>query len=149
MHATHLFLSFFLSFFLSIFLSFFRSFFLPLFLSSSLSLPPSLPPSLSLLSHCNRYIFPGIGLGACLSQASKISDRVFYNAAKALSCEVEDADLGQGIIFPNVNTIRDVSLSIARSTVETVVEEGNSRQEKDHETFSSMNGDPEELERWM
>ena len=102
------------------------------------------------VSQCNNmYIFPGIGLGACLAQASKISDRVFYNAAKALSCEVEDADLRHGIIFPNINTIRDVSLSVARSTIETVVEEGNSKQEKDHETFSSMHGDADTLERWI
>lgn len=64
----------------------------------------------------NAYIFPGIGLGMISCRAKTIPDSVFLESAKALAHTVTEDDLEVGSIYPAINEIREVSLSIA-STV--------------------------------
>ena len=61
----------------------------------------------------NAYIFPGVGLGAIASEASIITDEMFFVAAKALAKEVSDADLALGRLYPSLTRIRSVSARIA------------------------------------
>jgi malate dehydrogenase (oxaloacetate-decarboxylating)(NADP+) len=77
------------------------------------------------ISQCNNmYVFPGIGLGATLAGATKITDRMLYIAAKALAecLSLEDAENGQ--VFPRISNIRDVSHKVAVSVIEEAIDAG-------------------------
>lgn len=70
-------------------------------------------------SQCNNmYIFPGIGLGATVCGAEKITDRMLYVAAETLAKFVTEEDLQRGQVFPPLRDIRNVSHSIAVATIE-------------------------------
>ena len=72
----------------------------------------------------NAFIFPGIGLGAILAKASKVTDSMFYAAAKALADEVTDAELGSGLLFPSIDRLTNVSVSVARAVIHDAMENG-------------------------
>jgi malate dehydrogenase (oxaloacetate-decarboxylating)(NADP+) len=70
------------------------------------------------------YIFPGVGLGAVISGASRITDRMFLAAARALSRQVVDTEREMGRIYPSLTRIREVSLAVAGSVAEVAYEQG-------------------------
>ena len=70
----------------------------------------------------NAYIFPGIGLGAVLSQSKLINDEMFLIAAKALAAQVSEEDLNSGALYPPLTDIRKISVSIAKVLVEYAYE---------------------------
>jgi malate dehydrogenase (oxaloacetate-decarboxylating)(NADP+) len=72
----------------------------------------------------NVYIFPGVGLGAVISGASRITDRMFLAAARALSRQVVDTEREMGRIYPSLTRIREVSLAVAGSVAEVAYEQG-------------------------
>ena len=61
----------------------------------------------------NAYIFPGVGLGIMASGARRVTDEMFFAAAKALSEKVTDEDLALDRIYPALGRIREVSVAIA------------------------------------
>ncbi|HEY7683254.1 MAG TPA: NAD-dependent malic enzyme [Gemmatimonadales bacterium] len=72
----------------------------------------------------NAYIFPGIGLGVIVAKARRVTDTMFYAAARTLAGEVEEASLAQGSLFPPMREIRRVSAAIAIRVAEVAYEEG-------------------------
>ncbi len=60
----------------------------------------------------NMYIFPGVGLGAILSQAKYIPNSVFYIAAKKLADMVTDEELSHHRVYPDIKSIRTISTEI-------------------------------------
>ena len=70
------------------------------------------------------YVFPGVGLGATVCGAKRITDRMLYIAAKALAeCVPEDV-LARGQVFPHISRIRMVSHRIAVEVVKEALREG-------------------------
>merc|ERR1711892_545485 len=65
----------------------------------------------------NMFIFPGLGLGVTVCGAEMVTDRMLYVAAEALANHISDEELQSGKVFPNVNTIRDVSHKVACAVV--------------------------------
>ncbi|KAL6042273.1 Malic enzyme, variant 2 [Balamuthia mandrillaris] len=61
----------------------------------------------------NMFIFPGVGLGATICQARKVTDSMFYVAAKTLASLVPEEDVQVGKCYPAIHAIRDVSKAIA------------------------------------
>ena len=59
------------------------------------------------------YIFPGVGLGAVVSKAEKITDRMFYLASQELARFVSQEDLSMGKVYPDITKIRKLSERIA------------------------------------
>ena len=53
----------------------------------------------------NSYIFPGVGLGVIASQASRVTNEMFFVAAKILASLVTQEDLAIGRIFPDLATL--------------------------------------------
>lgn len=76
-------------------------------------------------SQCNNmYIFPGLGLGATLCGARKVTDRMLYVAAEALATFLSAEDLERGVVFPSLQSIRAVSHRIAVAVIEEAIREG-------------------------
>ncbi len=70
----------------------------------------------------NAFIFPGIGLGAILAKARKVTGSMFYAAAKALADEVTDDELASGLLFPTIDRLTNVSVSVARAVILDAIE---------------------------
>ena len=76
----------------------------------------------------NSYIFPGVGLGVIASQATRVTNEMFFVAAKTLASLVTEGDLAIGRIFPDLTRIREVSMGIAIAVAETAFNRGLARQ---------------------
>ena len=72
----------------------------------------------------NAYIFPGVGLGAVASEATRVTDEMFFAAAKALADLVTEDDLAEGRIYPGLGRIREVSAAIATAVAEVAFQGG-------------------------
>jgi malate dehydrogenase (oxaloacetate-decarboxylating)(NADP+) len=72
----------------------------------------------------NVYIFPGLGLGALVFGARRITDSMFLAAAKVVAGLVTQTDLDQGRVYPALPRIREVSIKIALAVGEIVYQEG-------------------------
>jgi malate dehydrogenase (oxaloacetate-decarboxylating)(NADP+) len=72
----------------------------------------------------NSYIFPGVGLGAIASGASRVTDEMFMSAARTLANLVDEADLDQGSLYPALPRIREVSAHIAAEVAKVAYQRG-------------------------
>lgn len=63
----------------------------------------------------NVYVFPGVGMGAIISQARVVTDAMFAAAANALAELVSEQDLARGVLYPPLVDLRSISRSIARA----------------------------------
>ncbi|MEE9298560.1 MAG: NAD-dependent malic enzyme [Acidimicrobiia bacterium] len=71
----------------------------------------------------NVFVFPGIGLGAVVSQAKRITIGMFLAAAGALAAHMSRDRLEQGGLFPAITDVRAVSRSVALAVIEAAVAE--------------------------
>lgn len=78
----------------------------------------------------NSYIFPGVGLGVIASQAERVTDEMFFVAAKTLAQLATEDDLTQGRLFPPLTHIREVSLAIATAVAEIAYDRQLTRQRR-------------------
>lgn len=72
----------------------------------------------------NMYIFPGLGLGTILCQATKVTDRMILAASESLANCVTEEEFSRGLLYPDVSRIRQVSLDIARDVIRTAQKDG-------------------------
>lgn len=78
-------------------------------------------------SQCNNvYVFPGLGLGVMASGATRVSDDMFLAAAHALSNAVSEETLAEGLIYPPLSKIREVSAAIAFEVARVAQSRGDS-----------------------
>jgi malate dehydrogenase (oxaloacetate-decarboxylating) len=78
------------------------------------------------IGQCNNaFVFPGVGLGLTIAQATHVSDGMFLEAAKALAATVTAADLAEGAVYPTLSRIRRCSLDVACATIRRAVAEGH------------------------
>ena len=71
----------------------------------------------------NTMLYPGLGLGAIVSRASRISNGMFAAAANAVSSLVAVRIPGASLL-PLVDNLRSVSMTVALAVAETAMEEG-------------------------
>ncbi len=72
----------------------------------------------------NAYIFPGVGLGVVVAGSSRVTDEMFFVAAKTLSAAVTKEDLDQGRIYPALQMINEVSAVIGTAVAEVAYARG-------------------------
>lgn len=72
----------------------------------------------------NVFVFPGIGLGAVVSRARGITDRMLLAAADALADAVPRERRRAGGLFPDITDVRQVSLAVARAVIDAAVADG-------------------------
>jgi malate dehydrogenase (oxaloacetate-decarboxylating)(NADP+) len=72
----------------------------------------------------NAYVFAGVGLGVVASEAHRITDKMFAQAARALASTVLESDLEMGRIYPSMTRIREVSSVIGRAVAEVAFDDG-------------------------
>jgi len=75
----------------------------------------------------NMFIFPGVGLGAVACGARKVTDEMFFTAAKTLAHIVTEDELAAGTIYPDLGKIRQISLAIASAIGMLAWEQGLAR----------------------
>jgi malate dehydrogenase (oxaloacetate-decarboxylating)(NADP+) len=75
----------------------------------------------------NAYIFPGVGLGVIVSGARRVTDTMFYAAARSLASGVSQSSLDSGLLYPRLREIRQVSATIAEAVAEVAYSEGLAR----------------------
>ncbi len=63
----------------------------------------------------NAYIFPGVGLGITSCRVRRVTDEMFFEAARTLASLVSKEDLAGGSLYPPLIQIRKISLSIAEA----------------------------------
>jgi malate dehydrogenase (oxaloacetate-decarboxylating)(NADP+) len=65
----------------------------------------------------NMYIFPGIGLGALIAKASRVTDSMVEQASVALAGSLDANERVAGLIYPRLDRIREISAMIALAVV--------------------------------
>ncbi len=72
----------------------------------------------------NVYIFPGVGLGALVVEATEITEQMFLAAARTLAELVTEDDLALGRIYPSLTRVREVSVLIATAVAKEAIHSG-------------------------
>ncbi|KAH8891281.1 hypothetical protein GQ53DRAFT_765393 [Thozetella sp. PMI_491] len=72
----------------------------------------------------NVYVFPGIGLGAILAKATRVTDNMIYASAAALAGSLNAEEIHKGLIYPRIERVRDASLVVAREVMKTARRDG-------------------------
>lgn len=77
------------------------------------------------ISQCNNsYIFPGIGLGVLVAQATSITDNMLMAASQSLADAAMQYDKPQGALLPALSEIKAISKSIAYAVAQQAIEDG-------------------------
>ncbi|KAH9901874.1 NADP-dependent malic enzyme [Xylariomycetidae sp. FL2044] len=72
----------------------------------------------------NVYVFPGLGLGAILAKASKVTDEMVYISAASLAESLNADEVHKGLIYPRIERVRDASVVVAREVMKAARREG-------------------------
>ena len=67
----------------------------------------------------NFYIFPAIGMAVFATQAKRVNDAMFIEAARAIADEVSSEQLSQGCLYPLQSNILAVELKAAEKIPRT------------------------------
>ncbi|KAF8649182.1 hypothetical protein AX16_005980 [Volvariella volvacea WC 439] len=83
----------------------------------------------------NMYIFPGLGLGAILSKASSVTDSMVEASSLGLADSLTEEERADGLLYPRVERIRDISALIAKQVIRAAQKAGVDR----HTALRDMN----------
>jgi malate dehydrogenase (oxaloacetate-decarboxylating) len=78
----------------------------------------------------NAFIFPGVGFGAILAEASKITDGMVSAAAYALADYTTEKHAAAGRIYPPTSELREVSLRVATAVMLQAFADGVARTDR-------------------
>jgi malate dehydrogenase (oxaloacetate-decarboxylating) len=80
------------------------------------------------IGQCNNaFVFPGVGLGALISEASRVTDSMFLAAARALAEFTSTHAASDNCLYPSLCELRVASRLIAFHVARTARDEGFGR----------------------
>lgn len=79
----------------------------------------------------NSLIFPGIGLGVATCKASRVTESMVSEAAKAVAQAVTDRSLGASLL-PDMTQLRSISARVAIAVCKVAAEQGLAQRELDN-----------------
>lgn len=71
----------------------------------------------------NFYIFPAVGMAIFVTQAKRVNDAMFIEAARAIADEVSQEQLDSGLLYPLQTNILDVELRAATRVAKLIFEQ--------------------------
>jgi malate dehydrogenase (oxaloacetate-decarboxylating)(NADP+) len=75
----------------------------------------------------NFYIFPAIGMAVFSTQASRVTDQMFIEAARAVADQVPAGLLNQGLLYPLQSNILETEIQTAARIAKLVFDSGLAR----------------------
>ena len=88
----------------------------------------------------NVFIFPGLGLGAIVSEAHLIDDRMLLAAAQTLADLTDRSRLDVGALYPSQQDLRNISFRIASAVVRVARDTGVGRLIEDDDIQETVRG---------
>jgi len=101
----------------------------------------------------NAFIFPGLGLGTIVSEATEVTDGMIGSASTALAQCVTDDELESDCLMPEISQLWDVSGEVALATARRAISDGVAPEIDDDELINKLNDNrwhpvyPEVVER--
>ncbi|TPX37732.1 malate dehydrogenase (oxaloacetate-decarboxylating) [Synchytrium microbalum] len=89
----------------------------------------------------NMYIFPGLGLGSVIAGAKHVTDTMVNTAAVTLANSLTQDEISEGLLYPRLARIREISAEIARDVALCAVREGLAR---DANVISMVGSNPKD-----
>jgi malate dehydrogenase (oxaloacetate-decarboxylating)(NADP+) len=85
----------------------------------------------------NFYIFPAVGMAIFATQATRVTDQMFIEAASAVADQVPADLLKQGLLYPQQGNILETEIRTAARVAKLVFDSGLARVErpKDYDAF--------------
>ena len=85
----------------------------------------------------NFFIFPAVGMAIYAAKASRVTDAMFIEAARAVADQVTDSQLAQGLLYPLQSDILEAEIKTAARVAALVFKEGLAQVDKpkDFEAF--------------
>lgn len=91
------------------------------------------------IGQCNNvFVFPGVGLGVLISQASCVSERMFLAAANELANYTMAKSRNGQSLYPPLSDLREVSRLIGFAVARTAREEGSGRHLNDAQLHAAI-----------
>jgi malate dehydrogenase (oxaloacetate-decarboxylating)(NADP+) len=78
----------------------------------------------------NFYVFPAIGMAIFATQASRVTDEMFIEAAQAVAEQVPSEMLKQGLLFPLQSNILEAEIQTAARVAKLIFDSGLARVER-------------------
>ena len=75
----------------------------------------------------NVFVFPGLGLGAILSEAHEINERMLLASAQTLADMTDHSRLSSGALYPSQQNLREISFRVACAVMREAREAGLGR----------------------
>jgi len=85
----------------------------------------------------NFYIFPAVGMAVYATQAKRVSDQMFIEAARAVAAQVPEELLQKGMLYPPQSDILEIEIKTAARVAQLVFDSGMAQVNKpdDMEVF--------------
>jgi len=78
----------------------------------------------------NVFIFPALGLAIYATEAKRVTDEMLLTASEAVAEQITQEDFNNGLIYPPIKNIRDVSVNVAVKVAEEIFKSGLARVKK-------------------
>lgn len=72
----------------------------------------------------NAFIFPGLGFGAILANATQVTDAMVMAASIALAEYTEQKHLAAGLVYPPIGELQEVSIKVAAAVIAQAFADG-------------------------